>query len=78
MAEMKDSVLDYFAENRDEAKAKYAGTFGQMMDLVRYALTAEQQEELIKMYVNATHNAFWEGWYEHGYRNTKTLESVNS
>lgn len=78
MAEMKDSVLDYFSENRDEYKAKYAGTFHEIMDLVRRALTAEQQEELIKLYVHATHNAFWEGWHEHGYQNTKIREEARA
>lgn len=76
MAEMKDSVLDYYSENRDEAKAEYADNFHKIMDLVRSALTGEQQEELIKLYVNSTHNAFWEGWYAHGYETTKVREGA--
>jgi hypothetical protein len=78
MIEMKDSVLEYYSGNRDESKAEYAETFGQIMDLVRYSLTAEQQEELIKLYVHATHHAFWEGWYEHGFQTTKTREEARA
>ena len=78
MNTINTEVMDYHATNRDEAKAKYAETFGQIMDLVRYSLTAEQQEELIKLYVNATHNAFWEGWYENGYQTAKVRQGVNA
>jgi hypothetical protein len=41
------------------------------MDLTRQALTSEQQEQLIKLYVDATYAKYWAGWHSKGYSQAK-------
>ena len=53
--------LEVAKEDQNSDRAFHA-----IMELVRGSLTAQQQEQLIKLYVDATHAKFWEGWHSHG------------
>ena len=60
-----------YDSQRDEA-------FNAIMDLTRHALTAEQQSQLIGLYVDATHASFWAGWHAHGYQIEKVRTKVSA
>lgn len=73
MSTIYDGAIEYHANEGTEAKNKKDQAFSDMMELVRGALTAEQQEKLITYYVEATHSAFWEGWHGYGHMHFTTL-----
>jgi hypothetical protein len=60
-------MMDYHKAEEDKYDAERDIAFHAIMQLTRDALTAKQQEELIKLYVDATYASYWAGWHGHGY-----------
>ena len=69
-------MMDYHKAEEDKHDAERDIAFHAIMDLTRSALTAKQQEELIKLYVDATYASYWAGWHGHGYAQEKVKVSA--
>jgi hypothetical protein len=68
---MFDHVIEYHLEEEAKHEKESEVAFHALMDLVRPALTSKQQEEVIKLYVDATYAKFWAGWHSKGYSQAK-------
>ena len=64
-------MIEYHEAEESKHDAEREAAFHAIMDLTRQALTGKQQEELIKLYVDATHASYWAGWHGHGYAQAK-------
>lgn len=66
-----DTLVEYHLEEEAKHDKESEVAFHAIMDLTRQALTAEQQEQLIKLYVDATYAKYWAGWHSKGYSQAK-------
>ena len=67
-----EHAMEFHLEEETKYDNQSEVAFHAIMDLVRPVLTAKQQEELIKLYVDATHAKFWHGWHSKGYIDAKS------
>lgn len=68
---MFDHRIEYHVEEEAKFEAESEVAFHAIMDLTRGALTSKQQEQLIKLYVDATYAKYWAGWHAKGYSQAK-------
>jgi hypothetical protein len=71
-----ETLSKYHYDEETKHDAEREAAFHAIMDLTRDALTAKQQEELIKLYVDATHASYWAGWHGHGHAQAKVKVSA--
>ena len=67
-----DHGMEYHLEEEAKYDAESEKAFHALMDLVRPFATSQQQDEFIKLYVDATYAKFWAGWHSKGYSQAKS------
>ena len=69
-------AIDYHKPEETKYIDQEEPIFSQIMDVLRNkGLTHEEQNQIIHLYVEATHAKFWEGWHSHGIAQAKMIIS---
>lgn len=71
-------TAQYSLEYHQPEESRYSNIeepiFSQVMDVLRNkGLTDDEQNQIIHLYVEATHAKFWEGWHAHGVAEAKQI-----